>query len=45
MTVAGTAGAAIAAHAAVSAIKSTMLKKQDLKPLDHSADDKNKENV
>ncbi|MBA4707605.1 MULTISPECIES: hydrogenase small subunit [Aquitalea] len=48
-TVAGTAGAAIAAHAAVSAIKSTMLKKQDLQPLDAAAPaqnkDKNEENV
>lgn len=45
--VAGTAGAAIAAHAAVSAIKSTMLKKQDLQPLDAAAQnkDKNEENV
>ncbi|RQO73134.1 uptake hydrogenase small subunit [Aquitalea sp. FJL05] len=47
--VAGTAGAAIAAHAAVSAIKSTMLKKQDLQPLDATAPaqnkDKNEENV
>jgi len=42
-TVAGTAGAAIAAHAAVSAIKSTMLKKQDLQPLDAAAPAENKD--
>jgi len=41
--VAGTAGAAIAAHAAVSAIKSTMLKKQDLQPLDAAAPAQNKD--
>jgi len=44
MTVAGGVGAAIVAHAAVSAIKSTVLKKQDLKPLDDTQN-KNKENV
>ncbi|MFW9610201.1 MAG: uptake hydrogenase small subunit, partial [Aquaspirillum sp.] len=42
MTVAGGVGAAIAAHAAVSAIKSTVLKKQDLKPLEATAQQKEK---
>lgn len=35
-TVAGTVAAGIAAHAAISAIKSTVLKKQDLKSLDEA---------
>ena len=34
LTAAGGVGAAIAAHAAVSALKSTALKKQDLKPIE-----------
>ncbi|MBV8047914.1 MAG: hydrogenase small subunit [Paludibacterium sp.] len=51
LTVVGSVGAGIAAHAALSAIKSTLLKKQDLKPLDkdeakQDADkENNKENV
>jgi len=51
MGVAGAAGAAISAHAALSAIKSTLLKKQDLQPLDATEPDKSeskskdKENV
>jgi len=42
LTVLGTTGAAIAAHAVVSAIKSSLLKKQDLQPLDDADEDKNK---
>jgi hydrogenase small subunit len=47
MTVAGVVGAGIAAHAALSAIKSTVLKKQDLQPLhkDEPQQNNNKENV
>ena len=41
LTAAGGVGAAIAAHAAVSALKSTALKKQDLKPVETTqAEDK-----